>query len=232
MNIIIVNKDINIAEKYQKTIIASDDKYRVNLFDNAFEAYDYLAKNVVDIALIEAELNCIGNLPDGLALAQHIKKTYTKPVVVLCHHDGSYLQEHNELGLEYYLVTPISDDVLISTMTKMGKLVSYRDPRIIVKFNKENMTITKDDTVVDFRGKMKKILEILINKPEVSITNRELFSSVWPDRPYTNDEMKVYYNALNRIRKTLAENNLNHLLISTRHSHTWKNDNTVIRTER
>ena len=47
------------------------------------------------------------------------------------------------------------------------------------------------------------------------ISNEEIYSTVWENRPYGNDEMTVYYNALRRLKQALKREKLEGLLIST-----------------
>ena len=48
------------------------------------------------------------------------------------------------------------------------------------------------------------------------ISNEEIYSTVWENRPYGNVEMTVYYNALRRLKQVLKEEHLEDLLISTK----------------
>lgn len=233
MNIMILNEDIEVANRYREIINSTAYKTSVVCFTDAFEAHEYFIKNLVDIVITDAELNSTGNCKDGLALAQRIKKVSSNTAVILCHSDGAYIREHNIIGVDYYLVTPISDEVLIATINKMCMLISLdvsETLKVQVEIREDTLSIIKGNTVVDFKGKMKMIMEIIINAHGGSVTNQEIFSRVWPGRTYGNQEMKVYHNALSRIRKTLKKCGLADLIISSRYSQTWIGNTSVIDT--
>ena len=67
------------------------------------------------------------------------------------------------------------------------------------------------------RGKAKEILAIVISRRGHEISNEEIFSTIWESRPYSNRNMIVYYNALRRLKKSLREQGLQEMLISTSH---------------
>lgn len=228
MNIIIVNKNIETANIYQKIINTEIPENCVMCFDDVYAAYDYLVKNTVNIAIIDAELQSIIKCSDGISLAQKIKKEFPQIMIVLCHYDGSYIRHHNQIGIDYYLITPISDKILISTVEKMSRFCALEEPQITVTIKKNMLSIARDKTVAEFRGKMKIIMETIIQSAGKSVTNQEIFSIAWPGRPYDNVEMKVYHNALHRIRTVLAENKMDDLLASARCSLSWNNNNTKI----
>lgn len=231
MNIILVMKKIDTADRYKQVITTQNAAHHVMCFEDIYTAYDYLTKNTVNIAIIDVELQGTIQCSDGISLAQKIKKEFTHTMVVLCHYDGSYIRQHNLLGIDYYLVTPISDKILISTVEKMCRFDVFEESQIIVVIKENLLSITMGDTVVDFRGKMKTIMETIIRADGKNVTHKEIFSIAWPGRPYSNVEMKVYYNALHRIRKLLTDSGMDTLMGSSRYSLKWMNSNTAIYSE-
>lgn len=47
------------------------------------------------------------------------------------------------------------------------------------------------------------------------ISNEEIYSVIWEGREYSNVKMKVYYNALKRLKEILEAEGLSDLLLST-----------------
>ena len=55
----------------------------------------------------------------------------------------------------------------------------------------------------------------MVTRKGKEISNEEIYSTIWEDRPYSNANMAVYYNALRRLKDFLKEAELEELLIST-----------------
>ncbi|MBQ8994862.1 MAG: winged helix-turn-helix domain-containing protein [Oscillospiraceae bacterium] len=68
---------------------------------------------------------------------------------------------------------------------------------------------------IALRGKAKEILALIVSRRGKEISNEEIYRTVWENRPYSNSNMTVYYNALRRLRDALEEFGIRDLLIST-----------------
>jgi len=53
--------------------------------------------------------------------------------------------------------------------------------------------------------KAKEIMVLIVSRRGQEINNKEIYSTIWPDRGYSNKEMNVYYNALRRLKATLRK---------------------------
>ena len=47
------------------------------------------------------------------------------------------------------------------------------------------------------------------------MSNEEIYNTIWEDREYSNEKMKVFHNALKRLRLALEAAELQDLLVST-----------------
>lgn len=77
--------------------------------------------------------------------------------------------------------------------------------------------VLKNGIPVKLSGKTKEILALIASRCGREVSNEEIYSTVWENREYSNDNMKVYYNALSRLRRTLADVGASELLLSTTH---------------
>lgn len=75
--------------------------------------------------------------------------------------------------------------------------------------------VLRNGKPLPLRGKAKEILALVLTKKGKEISNEEIYSTIWEDRPYSNTNMSVYYNALGRLRRFLIKENLENILIST-----------------
>ena len=56
------------------------------------------------------------------------------------------------------------------------------------------------------------------------VSNEEIYSVLWEGREYNNVNMKVYYNAIKRLKDALANDVISDLLISTKRGHLTNTD--------
>ena len=70
---------------------------------------------------------------------------------------------------------------------------------------------------VPLRGKAKEIFALIVTRRGKEISNEEIFRTCWEDRTYSNEKMTVYYNALHRLKNSLAKAGLSDILLSSSH---------------
>ena len=75
--------------------------------------------------------------------------------------------------------------------------------------------VMKDGVPLKMCGKTKEILALVASRCGREISNEEIYTTIWENRDYSNDSMKVYYNALCRVKRVLAENGISDLMLST-----------------
>jgi hypothetical protein len=77
--------------------------------------------------------------------------------------------------------------------------------------------VKKENRPVKLVGRAKEILALVITRRGREISNEEIYSTVWEDRTFSNDDMSVYYNAIGRLRRELDKAGIGGLLISNAH---------------
>ena len=75
--------------------------------------------------------------------------------------------------------------------------------------------VLKNGIPLKMSGKTKEIFALIASRRGKEISNEEIYSTVWEDREYSNESMKVYYNAISRLKRVLADAGVSDLLIST-----------------
>ncbi|MFD0958258.1 response regulator [Paenibacillus chungangensis] len=97
----------------------------VNVSKNGREAWLYLQKSKVDIALLDI------NMPfmDGIELTKQINDSLMQTEVVLIsgHHEFQYALEAIKLGVKDFILKPFNRDELVQTMTKIKEEFDDRD---------------------------------------------------------------------------------------------------------
>ena len=65
-------------------------------------------------------------------------------------------------------------------------------------------------------GKAKEILALVVIKRGKEISNEEIYRTIWEDRPCSNKDMTVFFNALRRLKLALKKEGAEDILISTK----------------
>lgn len=209
-----------------KTIVVDDEQYMLKSFRRNCEGIDsiciegefmypedalqYAKENAVELAVLDISMPQM----TGIELAGELRKIRPDILIVFISAYDNYLRESNEIGADYYIVKPYKKETVRQMAQKM-ELLSKRLQKDIFIHTFGRFTITRSGKPVPLTGKSKEILALIVTRRGKEISNEEIYSTIWENRPYGNVEMKVYYNAVARLKKTLAEEGLSGLLIST-----------------
>ncbi len=174
------------------------------------DTIEFVKNNDVDIVFLDIVM------PDitGIECAKQLKEMKPDILIVFISAFDEYVRESNRIGGDYYIVKPYKREVLEMTVSRM-KLLLKRQRKDIFIETFGRFSVMQEGKPVNLTGKAKEILALAVTKRGKEISNEELYSTIWEDRPYSNDAMKVYYNALKRLKEALQDNGLSELLISS-----------------
>lgn len=210
MRAIIVDDEPLMIRSFMRLSEGIADLTVIGQLDCGQAAIDFVEQNEVEIAFLDIVM------PDitGIEVAKRLKEIRPDIIVVFISAFDEYIRESNRIGGDYYIVKPYKREVLEMTVARM-KLLQKRQRKSLFIQTFGRFSVLQDGVPVSLTGKAKEILALTVTKRGREISNEELYSTIWEDRPYSNDAMKVYYNALKRLREALAENGLSNLLISS-----------------
>lgn len=210
MRAIIVDDEPLMLSHFQLLSAGIPDLTVIGQFCCGSEAIDFLGKSEAEIVFLDIVM------PDmnGIECAKKIKALHPGILIVFLTAFDHYVRDFNRIGGDYYIVKPYTPEVLEMTAAKL-KLLQKRQRKSIFIQTFGSFSILKDGVPVRLIGKAKEILALIVSKRGREISNEELYSTIWENRPYSNKAMKVYYNALTRLREALAENGLSGLVISS-----------------
>ena len=181
-------------------------------FQSAEEAIDYAKENPFELALLDV---CLPGM-NGIDLAVELRKIYPRLLVVFISAYDDYIRSFNEIGGDYYIVKPYKKETIRMMAEKMAMLSERLHKEICIQmFGRFN--VLKNGVPLKLSGKTKEIFALIASRRGKEISNEEIYTTVWENREYSNESMKVYYNALSRLKHTLAEAGASELLISTAH---------------
>ena len=73
--------------------------------------------------------------------------------------------------------------------------------------------VLKNGVPIALRGKAKEILALVATRCGKEISNEEIYSVIWEGREYSNVKMKVYYNALKKVKGNIRSRRTFRLVI-------------------
>ncbi len=210
MRAIIVDDEPFMIKSFMRLSDGIADLCVVGQLDCGLAAIDFVEHNEVEIVFLDIVM------PDitGIECARRLKEIRPDIIIVFISAFDEYIRESNRIGGDYYIVKPYKREVLEMTVARM-KLLQKRQRKTLFIQTFGRFSLLQDGVPVNLTGKAKEILALTVTKRGREISNEELYSTIWEDRPYSNDAMKVYYNALKRLREALAEAGLSGLLISS-----------------
>lgn len=210
MRAIIVDDEPIMIKGFIRMSASIEDLQIVGRFQKPLEALAFAKENSIDIAFLDARMPKMS----GIELAEHLREIDPKVLIVFLSAYGEYVLDSNRIGADYYIMKPYTEETLELAMERMRLLAARQRKRLFAQtFGR--FILFRGDEPVPLTGKAKEILAFVVVRRGKEASNEEIYSALWEGRPYSNQLMKVYYNALSRLKAALAEKSLSDLLIST-----------------
>ena len=151
----------------------------------------------------------------GIQLAKELRAIRPDILLVIISAYGDYIKDSNQVGADYYILKPYKHETLEMMMERMRLLVKRQQKELFIKTFGE-FEILKNGKPTDVTGKAKEILAYCVIMRGKEVSNEDIYLALWEGREYNNVNMKVYYNAIKRLKDALAEDAIPDLLISTK----------------
>ena len=210
MRAIIVDDEPLMLRKFTRLSAEIQDLNVVGQFESAEKALAFAAEHPFEAAFLDVAMP----IKNGVELAKELRKIRPDIIIVFVSAYDKYIWDFNQIGGDYYIIKPYSKETLEMAMERIRLLVQRQQKELYVQtFGR--FLVLKNGKPVALTGKAKEILALVVTRRGKEISNEEIYSTIWEDRPYGNVEMTVYYNALRRLKLALKEERIEDLLIST-----------------
>ena len=210
MKAIIVDDEVIMLNSFLRLSSEIPDLQVVGQFQNPKEALSYAKDHLVDIAFLDVKMPCM----NGIELAGKLREIRPDILIVFISAYNEYIRESNKIGGDYYIVKPYKVKTLEIAMERIRLLAKRQKKDIFVRTFGRFSVLIKGKPI-SLRGKAKEILALIVTRRGKEISNEDIYGTVWEERPYSNSNMTVYYNALHRLKETLRQEGIESILIST-----------------
>lgn len=212
MRAIVVDDEVLMLKRFLRLSANIPDLHVVGSFENPLDALEFTQNNTVEIAFLDVEMPKI----NGIEVAKLLREIRKDILIVFVSAYDQYVWEFNQIGGDYYLMKPYDEKTLLLAMDRI-RLIAQRQKKTLYIRTFGRFMILRNGEPISLSGKAKEILALVVTRGGKEISNSEIYSTIWEDRPCDNASMNVFYNALRRLKETLKQENIENLLISTRH---------------
>nr|MBQ4454103.1 response regulator [Clostridia bacterium] len=210
MRAIIVEDEPLMLQKFTRLSADIPDLNVVGQFESAKTALAYAKDNDFEAAFLDVALPVM----NGIELAKELRNIRHDILIIFVSAYDKYLWDFNQIGGDYYIMKPYDKETLLMAMERLRLLLQRQQKELLIRTFGRFMVL-RNSTPIPLSGKAKEILALIVTKRGKEISNEEIYSTIWENRPYSNENMTVYYNALGRLKRALAKEHIEDLLIST-----------------
>ena len=210
MRAIVVDDERIMLNSFQRLSKGIPDLQIAGLFQEPEEALDYVRAHPAELAFLDVKMPHM----DGIELAGKLLELRPDMLIVFISAYDEYIRDSNRIGGDYYIVKPYKAETLEMAMEKIRLLARRQRKDVFIRTFGRFIVLVKGKPL-GLRGKAKEILALIVTKRGREISNEEIYRTIWEDRPYSNANMTVYYNALHRLKIHLKDAGLGSLLLST-----------------
>lgn len=212
MRTIVVDDEPLLLKSFAHISEEMTDLHVMKQFTDPEEALEYAKNEAIDLAILDIAMPGM----NGVELLKELRKIQPEILIVFITAYDKYIRDANELGADDYIIKPYTRKA-IQLMVERMKLLSKRQTKKIYIQTFGRFTVFYNGKPVPLRGKAKEILALIVTRRGKEISNEEIYMTIWENRQYSNYLMKVYYNALKRLKVVLEEQGIPEILQSTAH---------------
>ncbi len=151
------------------------------------------------------------NMPniDGLSMIGQIRKKdkKTKIIITTAHSDQEKLLQAIELQLVKYLIKPIKNDELKALLFHVVEEIRSESSSIPFKdgfaWESSSKQLLQDGNPVDLKQSERKLLEILCQNPNKTVSNETIYNHLFADKPEKEFSLNAITSLVKRIRTKL-----------------------------
>lgn len=209
MKILIADDEADIRNLVRLSL--QENGYEVAEAKNGKEAFETVKGGGIDLAVVDIMMPVM----DGFNLLRKIREISTVPVILLTARSDSMDKVLGlGLGADDYISKPFSLEELVARVgAQLRRSKEYLAPKektaaALVKYggitvDKEKCCVYKDGALLELGAKEYKLLLYFMENPERVFTKRQLYSAVWDEEFYFDDNTIMVH--ISRIRSRIED---------------------------
>lgn len=209
MKILLVEDDIEISTMLKNFLMT--EKFDVTTAFDGQDACEKFFSDDYSLVLLDLMIPKM----NGMAVMSKIRENNTVPIIIISAKDTDSDKTLGlGLGADDYITKPFSvTEVLARIKANIRRNTQYsigsasNSPILSVgnlTMNINDYTVTKNNTVIELTSKEFEILKLLLQHPKKVYTKEQLYSLVWNDT-YYGDENAVNVH-ISRLRNKIEDN--------------------------
>jgi DNA-binding response OmpR family regulator len=212
LNILIAEDERHIRNLLQLQL--EQEKYSVFAASDGIEALEIIQKENVDLAILDVMMPRL----DGFNLLRKIRETSNFPVIFLTAR-GDDMDKILGLGIgaDDYLVKPFSmSELLARVSAQLRRNLEYSSKKTemlskieygSICLDKDACCVYKNNEMVEMNAKEFLLLKYMMENPERVFTKKQLYSAVWDEDAYYDDNtIMVHISHLRNKMETDSKN--------------------------
>lgn len=212
MNIILVDDEPLVMQQF---IIECGDIEWINIlgkFTNPYNAYNFIKKNKVELAVLDIEMMGM----NGLELSSKLQKIDPDiSIIFITGYDKYALEAFNQQAIGY-VMKPFEKSEVLPLLERVRILTKAKKPQVFINtFGRFNMFINKN-AVVFKNAKAKELLALCVDRNGGVVTMEEAIDKLWPERSYDDRVKNLYRKAVVSIKSTLNQLNVHDVFFNAR----------------
>lgn len=212
MKVLVVDDERLAAESLVKALKSELSDAEIITFSEPTEAFEYLAVNSVDIALLDIEMGEMS----GLVLAKRCKELCPMVNIIFVTGFSKYSMDALHLRASGYLMKPVREDELRAELADLRHPLSIAQKRVRIQ-TFGNFEVFADGKPLPLSlAKSKECLAYLTDRRGARVTTAELAGILWEDEVYDRRVQNNTYSVIAILMKALRRAGIADLLIKTR----------------
>lgn len=209
MHVVYVDDERPALDNFQYTVKKIPEITSLHLFQDGYEALEFVKNNLVDVVFLDMEMPEI----HGLELARNLKASEPDIRIVFVTAYAQYALDAWNVDATGYLLKPYT----VSDIRKELNKCTYRrlpSHRVVIQ------TIPTFSLVVDGKAlrisasKPRELLALLVDHGESGITTSEAIACLWPERPDDSNSQSLFRMTYKRLMDILEENGIGQIMAS------------------
>jgi two-component SAPR family response regulator len=214
MRVVAVDDEAMNLEAFQLETEGMDGIEIVGMFQNPGEAFEFIQKESVDVAVLDVEM------PDmnGIELGHKLRENCPEIALIYITGYKEYAYDAFQLEASAYLTKPFGREDIEKAIARARILASGQSPKkeqhqvVIRTFGRFEVFL--DDKPMEFSSsKAKELLALLVDRKGGIVSTEEMLTYLWEDKPDNDKSRNLCRKVVQRLHNQLEEYGIDDIIL-------------------